>query len=918
MANISLSKENVKYIREAFSHFFPEDTIYSTDKPYTSGEFNWDNRKEFMGFVYRLTGVQIKSEKDFENIKKAQLAVEKLVEAEEAPKANRPTKEQLETLEEEGKKRAEAQQAAAREAKKNVEKVVETKEDLAKESLRKKTQEDAVKEQRVAVLDEVRKADAIRGALVNQKVYFKVEKNPVAATQAVESLKQQAKADPKKFIEDAAKRFRSNSNIKGVTTDELQIASEQAAVTTYDVLTDNSPVIQIALAKKIIASPKILNKLVPDIEKQTDFKNIIGLFVEQKTAQSELVEHFIDVSKIDGITIPENVTVQISETPGGGFRDFDLNQQIILPHLETLNQQGLLLENVGNFGEREIRSHILSGIGERLKDHVSKLPTDGSLPITYSSEITQSGLSSLAIVETTPWVAAESSLFGRMAISSGFGPILGRLGEKTGINFGVKKAAEKIGVEVVEKVVAPAGTKVAIGAATGTGLAAAITATFAWTGPLAPVIGTVGAFLVEMVGAKIINKIIKAAKGLLPKIKENLIAISGGMLAAGLLVFPNSVIGIALSVGGGVGIVGGIMNGGLSTLGASLSSIGSGIAAFLGALGGAFLASIGMPIIVTLLVFPVVVAFILFIINSGAYIVPPTSLTSLGSNPYIQVDKVASPAGPFKNTDLPQLITYTVTVTAKKSVLTNITFSNDCQILTSGPSNKCPSQVPTDVPASISPSSPYTFTYSERYSGSEYKDSIILDTFTVVADTQDAAKQEVSGSASVSIGTPPTACLEVNEKEWPSQYYANIVYARSVLVSKYSSYVSKVCMSYTSLPLKYNPSGLDGFWGYYHGTYIDFFPIGVTNQADALYILSHELGHALAGGSKTGYVFDAYRRFPGIKTEAPYCFYGATQSWNEGESLPESIALHIIEPRCGSVQRQWPIHYQFLMRYVFN
>ena len=61
MANISLSKENIRYIRDAFSHFFPEDAVYSADKPYVSGEFNWDNRKEFIGFVYRLTGVHIKN-----------------------------------------------------------------------------------------------------------------------------------------------------------------------------------------------------------------------------------------------------------------------------------------------------------------------------------------------------------------------------------------------------------------------------------------------------------------------------------------------------------------------------------------------------------------------------------------------------------------------------------------------------------------------------------------------------------------------------------------------------------------------------------------------------------------------------------------------------------------------------------------
>jgi len=47
---ISLTRDNISYIREAFSHFFPEDVIYSADKPYTSGEFNWENRKAFIDF----------------------------------------------------------------------------------------------------------------------------------------------------------------------------------------------------------------------------------------------------------------------------------------------------------------------------------------------------------------------------------------------------------------------------------------------------------------------------------------------------------------------------------------------------------------------------------------------------------------------------------------------------------------------------------------------------------------------------------------------------------------------------------------------------------------------------------------------------------------------------------------------------
>jgi hypothetical protein len=62
------------------------------------------------------------------------------------------------------------------------------------------------------------------------------------------------------------------------------------------------------------------------------------------------------------------------------------------------------------------------------------------------------------------------------------------------------------------------------------------------------------------------------------------------------------------------------------TIGTVIVSIGAGIVA----IGGAFVSAIAMPVIITILVFPVIVALTLFIINSGAYVVPPSSYSSIG------------------------------------------------------------------------------------------------------------------------------------------------------------------------------------------------------------------------------------------------------------------------------------------------
>lgn len=880
MANISLTKENIKYLRDAFSHFFPEDTIYSADKPYISGEFNWENRRSFVDFVYRLTEVQIKSEKDFDNIKKAQLAVEELVETgNKKEEANTQTKEQREEAEKIRQERDISQKKAVEEA------------DAAVKL--------AVKKQQEIYSEQIQKAKTAEAALKNQKIYYKVEKVPVEETPEIKNLKQQAKADPKKFIADATNQFNSSPNLKDLSVDEARVISRQAAITTYDTLTDNSPLVQIAIINKITSNPELLNKLVPNPDNQKILKDFASDLIEQKKAQFELTKRFIDFSKIDGHKSPDSVNVEFSFVPKEGFGEFDINQQILSPSIENLNQQNLLLDNLKGFGEGEIKSQILLGIGNRLESYVAKLPADSLLAKTYNSEIVQLGLTSLGVVEAAPWIAVEGSVLGKIVVGSGFGQVAGFLQAKTGINLGIKLAA-KVGTETAVK----AGTTAVVK----TGFKAAFSKVTAALGSAGGPIGTVLAWL----GGELLVKI--AEKIPWDKVKKWSAAIIGGV--AGLIALPFLGLGAAIGIGAGAAVISAGLGAGLG--GATLGGVVGGIAGFFGALGGAFLGAIGMPILITFLAFPVVVAIIMFIINSGAYIVPPTLQTVLSSNPYIQVDKVANPAGPFKNTDLPLQTSYTVTVTAKKGVLTNITFKNDCQILTSGTVKKCPSEVPTDIPASISPSSPYTFTYSEKYSGNDYKDSIVLDTFTVIADAQDASKQEVSGSASVSIGTPPTACLTINQNKWPSQYYANIVSARSLLVSKYSSYISKVCLSYTSLELKYNPIGFAGYWGWNHGSYIDFFPLGVKNQADTLYTLSHELGHSLAWGDKTARFYQIYLEFPGITTESPFCFYGATQNWNADESMPESIALYVIQPRCGNVQQKWPIHYQFLMRYVFN
>lgn len=140
---ISLTKENIEYLRRAFSHFFPEDTIYSADKPFESGEFNWKNRAHFINFVFRLTGVPIKSERDLASIKKAQLEIEKLLSdaasIEKPIDSNLPDKEARELQELERQRREAEIQETEAQSKESVEEAIRRKQSIYEEIARQTT-----------------------------------------------------------------------------------------------------------------------------------------------------------------------------------------------------------------------------------------------------------------------------------------------------------------------------------------------------------------------------------------------------------------------------------------------------------------------------------------------------------------------------------------------------------------------------------------------------------------------------------------------------------------------------------------------------------------------------------------------------------------------------------------------------------
>jgi murein DD-endopeptidase MepM/ murein hydrolase activator NlpD len=286
-------------------------------------------------------------------------------------------------------------------------------------------------------------------------------------------------------------------------------------------------------------------------------------------------------------------------------------------------------------------------------------------------------------------------------------------------------------------------------------------------GSTVPIIGNVAAF----VGEKIIGKIIEKFKDFISSLKtkegkEKVLMYLFGTMAVGGIILGGP-LGAVLVLGSLFPCLGFMATkaGGFGPLGTSVGGYGQ---AFLAGITGVLLPSIGAPIIAAIISVPILIAVILFIINSGAYIVPPkTSLVAgLIESPYVGATKTANPTGPFENNELPITIEYTIEVIAKKGTLSNIVFEDECQVIRDGNKPSCPdpSSDTPEEPKIISPTSSFSFTYSRTYSSPTFEDSLIIDTFTVTADAPEKQGAQTATTASVIIGNPPDEC----PSGWPA------------------------------------------------------------------------------------------------------------------------------------------------------
>lgn len=443
------------------------------------------------------------------------------------------------------------------------------------------------------------RAERLKEILKNKEVHAKIEaKEPEAKltpqqTEAINKLKEELVQNPetaKEVTEQLAEEIKARI-VKDTPPEILDNVAKQTAYDAVQALRgdiETSPVIQAAYFQAVAGSPAVIEKVVQDPEIAKEVTKTAADLANSKISQLELSKQIFAQAFGDDAAkavFGERI-VSISETTAPGYTQTFSLSQIPGYYSQNLSDQNSLLNDVKNLGFDEARARIGTHFGGLIEKRIASLP-EGHL---LKSGFVSNTLGVFGVGAPVKWVVAEgASPVIKFAVSSGYGPLLGAVQSATGWSLGISKVA------------GGTAAKVAAGAVVKKGLAGIVSRVVTAVGAL----GSWATFGLSLVASWLIGKIIEKIRW--DKVKKALPYI------VGLVLFP--FFGPIAAV---VGAVGTALLGG-----ASLGGIGAGIGGFFLALGGATLGAIGMPILVTLLVFPVVVALILFIINSGAYIVPP-------------------------------------------------------------------------------------------------------------------------------------------------------------------------------------------------------------------------------------------------------------------------------------------------------
>ena len=760
---------------------------------------------------------------------------------------------------------------------------------VAKESIEKAQtkQEKWLKLQKDKVLKQVSKEEQqkVLEELKGKVVYATPQKPEpdILLTKEEQSFTDLAKQNPRVFEQKLAEDI-IKKNPEIFSSEGLKPLADVIAADTTSVFIDPS---QKQIPTGVFTALTKYDKS-PEVQKTGVIYTVLS--EERQNLYREILNRTIGVNLANRVLGDPETTYEFSETPPEKPEgSFSLKLDDLQANSFRL-QEGSLNEVFNNPSFGEAKSFVSPQLKETAFSKIASLPKTGLLG-KLSQFTTSRSFDSIApfLGLPTQMTYTGTSFFGKMITTflPEYAPLITNFTARLGIDIGIKALAPVTG-KSIETGIASLAAKSAAGKAVGGVISKFLTVLGGLT--------SWATFGLSLIGGWLLGKIIEKIpwKKVLPWI-----------VGIPVFVMVSPVAGVAAGLGT-FWLLSGL------PLKAASFQIGS----FFARIGASMAITIGTPIVVAIIVFPILVAIILFIINSGAYIVPPGSSLAGGNieNPYIGVEKTATPPGPFPN--ISKAITYEVTIAAKKGMLTNIVMTDECKAISKGGSKNCPTTSLPTPPDSISPSNPYNFSYSTTYDPDTYSDSIITNTINVTAVAENGP-QSASGGTSIIFGNPPTECFEF-DNSWNASQKGQIMGA-IVELSKASVYMSTLCGSGQTIKLSYSGTNT-GYAAEIKGSGILFHVYGLSyGSSGTLYTLAHETGH-LYGAWIAG-KWASFKQNSAVVNEGFICTYllGKTLP----EDFAETIAIYVAKKSntsnacLGNFKTQYPNHWQYAKNNIF-
>lgn len=902
------TKAKVHLLKTACEYYYPIGVFGNKDqRAFGQGQFGkWKNSSEFKKELFGIFPEIEDISEIHEILEQWEVVAPDEVKPNEQPSSTVPDKDKLEQLQKEADER----------------------ERIAKEA-REKAKTETVKE-----IEELQK---------NRKKFVYLEPKTTSRVEltseekiAQEYLEKAAQADPETFIKTFSEKIIKSTSAEtkaAIGEEALSVSANQVAIDFLNRTLNKN---------KIINAPAGIFKglLESDIVSEALKKETLSTLSILSSSSEGLTRSFLypilGKNLTDFYYEKPQIDYTVTTTP--------TSKSVYQVNLFDLQKDFTNFKNnpVFSFLEDQAKDELLKHGKKLATEFITKLPSKGisaliksfasNSALTSAFEILGSSAVSYQATNITGWIIQFTApqfvpmitfAAGRFGVNIGLTAVnaltpAATAALETGAIAGVAATGEVAGAAVAgtiagEAAGVAAGTAITTaGAVAGAGAGATAGGTIgALSGPLAPLVIPI----LTAIGAAL-GKVIDKVKIWIKRNPNAIRYMTLLPLIAGIAIGSIPIIVVSgfffvstfVATGGVMGAAG---------------AMGGFLTASFFAIIGATINSIAKPLILSLLGTVAFVALVFFIINSGAYVVPPDTGSSINidQNPYISVSKVADiSSAPNPNPTI--TVNYTVTVSAPQGSISNIVFQNGCTVVKNGGSPTCSAPLPPETPAIIDPTSPFVFKYSQTYD-SKYTDSLVTDTFSVTATTPQGQGNSLS-SASVIIGNPPTKCFNVAGSNWPSEYKSNVLSAVATLNGSFPAYSAKLCSGGT-IKVVYDTTKNPGGWGYYSGGTIYLNGGGLKSSINSLYILSHESGHHYQSSTLAGIaaMVQYLNNTGGVAGERPLCSY--VNTGNPYEAFAEAIALYVTRDqssqwtnKCGGTfQSTYPNHYNFVRNNIF-